>query len=48
MDWHEGLDILAKHGWDGDRVLDDVLVPHSRVQRLLDKGLLTIGERGLL
>ena len=25
MDWHEGLDILGGHGWDGDRVLDDLL-----------------------
>ena len=48
MDSHEGLDILAKHGWDGDRVLDDLLVRHSRVKRLLDKGFLTLGERGLL
>jgi hypothetical protein len=25
VDWQEGLAILDKRGWDGDRVLDDVL-----------------------
>jgi len=48
VDWQEGLDILAEHGWNGDRVLDVILVPHRRVPGLLDKGFLTLGECGLL